>query len=164
MYVQKYIHTDFTLHSYNTWRISSAAVKATNPTYVDFVLSSSLTLANGIAHLSNSLFILVVTLLTDMPVRLLHFIYPPLHGVVYILPCVSMPKPSDSLPLDVVENWWKMVAQGSHLRKKPCVFYAKKSRLRKYENAVRLLYAKNSDLTHQNAFSLFVFFAPSRAL
>ena len=33
----------------------------------------------------------------------------------------------------------------------------KKSRLCKSENAVHLLYAKNSDLTHQNAFSLFVF-------
>ena len=36
-------------------------------------------------------------------------------------------------------------------------FLRKKRRLRKSENAVRLLYAKNSDLTHQNAFSLFVF-------
>ena len=44
-------------------------------------------------------------------------------------------------------------------------FYAKKkkkkSRLRKSENAVRLLYAKNSDLAHQNAFSLFVFLHPA---
>ena len=47
--------------------------------------------------------------------------------------------------------------------------YAKKLRfLRKKEqatqiwNAVRLLYAKNSDLTHQNAFSLFVFCTQQR--
>ena len=47
---------------------------------------------------------------------------------------------------------------GVALTRKNCVFYAKKkSRLCKSENAVRLLYAKNSDLTHQNAFSLFVF-------
>ena len=47
---------------------------------------------------------------------------------------------------------------GVALTQKNCVFYAKKkSRLHKSENAVRLLYAKNSDLTHQNAFSLFVF-------
>ena len=38
----------------------------------------------------------------------------------------------------------------------------KKSRLRRSENAVRLLYAKNSDLTHQNAFSLFVFLTQQR--
>ena len=47
--------------------------------------------------------------------------------------------------------------QGSHLREKTAFFTQKKSRLRKYENAVCLLYVKNSDLTHQNAFSLFVF-------
>ena len=47
--------------------------------------------------------------------------------------------------------------QGSHLREKTAFFTQKKSRLRKSENAVRLLYAKNSDLTHQIAFSLFVF-------
>ena len=47
--------------------------------------------------------------------------------------------------------------QGSHLRQKTAFFTQKKSRLHKSENAVRLLYAKNSDLTHQNAFSLFVF-------
>ena len=55
---------------------------------------------------------------------------------------------------------WKTLMegyQGSHLRKKTAFFTQKKSRLRKSENAVRLLYAKNSDLTHQNAFSLFVF-------
>ena len=48
--------------------------------------------------------------------------------------------------------------------------YAKKLRFlckkragyRKSENAVRLLYAKNSDLTHQNAFSLFVFCTQQR--
>ena len=51
--------------------------------------------------------------------------------------------------------------QGSHLRKKTAFFTQKKSRLRKSENAVRLLYAKNSDLTHQNAFSLFVFLHPA---
>ena len=38
----------------------------------------------------------------------------------------------------------------------------KMSRLRKSENAVRLLYAKNNDLTHQNAFSLFVFCTQQR--
>ena len=43
--------------------------------------------------------------------------------------------------------------QGSHLREKTAFFTQKKSRLRKSENAVRLLYAKNSDLAHQNAFS-----------
>ena len=54
-------------------------------------------------------------------------------------------------------------SQGSHLREKTVFFMQKKSRLRKSENAVRLLYAKNSDLTHQKAFCLFgVFFAPSR--
>ena len=37
----------------------------------------------------------------------------------------------------------------------------KKSRLRKSENAVRLLYAENSDLAHQNVL-VFSFFAPSR--
>ena len=47
--------------------------------------------------------------------------------------------------------------QGSHLREKTAFFTQKKSRLRKSENAVRLLYAKNSDHTHQNVFSLFVF-------
>ena len=47
--------------------------------------------------------------------------------------------------------------QGLDLREKTAFFTQKKSRLRKSENAVRLLYAKNSDLTHQNAFSLFVF-------
>ena len=53
--------------------------------------------------------------------------------------------------------------QGSHLHEKTAFFTQKKSRLRKSENAVRLLYAKNSDLAHQNAFSLFFFFfAPSR--
>ena len=47
---------------------------------------------------------------------------------------------------------------GVAITRKKCIFYAKKkSRLRKSENAVCLLYAKNSDLTHQNAFSLFVF-------
>ena len=45
---------------------------------------------------------------------------------------------------------------GVALTQKNC-FLRKKSRLRKSENAVHLLYAKNSDLTHQNAFSLFVF-------
>ena len=52
--------------------------------------------------------------------------------------------------------------QGSHLREKTAFFTQKKSRLRKSENAVRLLYAKNSDLTHQNAFSLFVFCTQQR--
>ena len=52
--------------------------------------------------------------------------------------------------------------QGSHLREKTAFFTQKKSRLRKSENAVRLLYAKNSDLTHLNAFSLFVFCTQQR--
>ena len=52
--------------------------------------------------------------------------------------------------------------QGSHLREKNAFFTQKISRLRKSENAVRLLYAKNSDLTHQNAFSLFVFCTQQR--
>ena len=56
------------------------------------------------------------------------------------------------------------VTQGSHLREKNAFFTQKKSRLRKSENAVRLLYAKNSDLTHQNAFSLFVFCTQQRRL
>ena len=62
-----------------------------------------------------------------------------------------------------VVGWDDMVqpnnclAQGSHLRDKTAFLRKKKSRLHKSENAVRLLYAKNSDLTHQNAFSLFVF-------
>ena len=47
--------------------------------------------------------------------------------------------------------------QESHLCEKTVFFTQKKSRLHKSENAVRLLYAKNSDLIHQNAFSLFVF-------
>ena len=51
--------------------------------------------------------------------------------------------------------------QGSHLREKTAFFTQKKSRLRKSENAARLLYAKNSDLTHQNAFSLLVFLHPA---
>ena len=54
------------------------------------------------------------------------------------------------------------VSQGSHLREKTAFFTQKKSRLHKSENAVRLLYAKNSDLTHQNAFSLFVFCTQQR--
>ena len=52
--------------------------------------------------------------------------------------------------------------QGSHLREKTAFFTQKQSRLRKSENAVRLLYTKNSDLTHQNAFSLFVFCTQQR--
>ena len=51
--------------------------------------------------------------------------------------------------------------QGSHLREKTAVFTQKKSMLRKSENAVRLLYAKNSDLTHRNAFSFYVFLHPA---
>ena len=47
--------------------------------------------------------------------------------------------------------------RGRSYTKKTAFFMQKKSRLRKSENAMRLLYAKNSDLTHQNAFSLFVF-------
>ena len=54
------------------------------------------------------------------------------------------------------------IVQGSHLREKTSFFTQKKSRLRKSENAVRLLYAKNSDLTYQNAFSLFVFCTQQR--
>ena len=53
-------------------------------------------------------------------------------------------------------------AQGLHLREKTTFFTPKKSRLRKSENAVRLLYAKNSDLTHQKVFSLFVFCTQQR--
>ena len=51
--------------------------------------------------------------------------------------------------------------RGRIYAKKTAFFTQKMSRLRKSENAVRLLYAKNSDLAHQNAFSLH-FFAPSR--
>ena len=52
---------------------------------------------------------------------------------------------------------------GVALTRKNCIFYAKKkSRLHKSENAVRLLYAKNSDLTHENAFSPFVFCTQQR--
>ena len=47
-------------------------------------------------------------------------------------------------------------------RKKLLFLRKKKSRLRKSENTVRLLYAKNSDLTHQNEFSLFVFCTQQR--
>ena len=50
-------------------------------------------------------------------------------------------------------SWACCSVQGSHLREKTAFFTQKKSRLRKSENAVRLLYAKNSDLTHQNALS-----------
>ena len=60
-------------------------------------------------------------------------------------------------PESVRSQW-----QGSHLREKTAFFKQKKSRLRKSENAARLLYAKNSDLTHQNAFSLFVFCTQQR--
>ena len=56
----------------------------------------------------------------------------------------------------------EMTRAGVALTRKNCVFYAKKSRLRKSENAVRLLYVKNSDLTHQNTFSLFVFCTQQR--
>ena len=49
-------------------------------------------------------------------------------------------------------------SQGSHLCEKTAFsMQKKKSRLRKSENAVRLLHTKNSDLKHQNVFSLFVF-------
>ena len=58
--------------------------------------------------------------------------------------------------------WIPDVEQGSHLREKTALFTQKMSRLRKSENAVRLLYAKISDLTHQNAFSLFVFCTQQR--
>ena len=56
--------------------------------------------------------------------------------------------------LILAENMTNLVSftQGLHLREKTAFFTQKKSRLRKYENAVHLLYAKNSDLTHQNAF------------
>ena len=54
------------------------------------------------------------------------------------------------------------VCEGSHLREKTAFSMQKKSRLRKSENAVHLLYAKNSDLTHQNALSLFVFCTQQR--
>ena len=62
--------------------------------------------------------------------------------------------------LNIVVRWTErrcIVSQGSHLREKTAFFTQKKSRLRKSVNAVRLLYTKNSDLTYQNAFSLFVF-------
>ena len=72
-----------------------------------------------------------------------------------------------------VDGWmvgWLLIAwlirwivAGVALTRKNCVFYAKKSRLRKSENAMRLLYAKNSDLTHQMRL-VFSFFAPSRGL
>ena len=52
--------------------------------------------------------------------------------------------------------------RGSTYAKKLRFFTQKKSRLRKSENAVRLLYAKNSDLTHQSAFSLFIFCTQQR--
>ena len=54
--------------------------------------------------------------------------------------------------------------QGSHLREKTAFFTQKKSRLRKSENAVRLPYAKNSDLSgsHIKMHLVFSFFAPSR--
>ena len=52
---------------------------------------------------------------------------------------------------------------GVALTQKNCVFYAKKkSRLRKSVHAVHLLYAKSSDLAHQNAFSLFGFCTQQR--
>ena len=50
-----------------------------------------------------------------------------------------------------------IITRGRTYAKKMRFFTQKKSRLRKSENAVRLLYAKNSDRTHQNAFGLFVF-------
>ena len=54
-------------------------------------------------------------------------------------------------------NGWSGVA----LTRKNCVFYAKKEQATQIWNAVRLLYAKNSDLTHQMRL-VFSFFAPSR--
>ena len=64
--------------------------------------------------------------------------------------------------LQIAEGVLHCIFLGSHLREKTAFFTQKKSRLRKSENAVRLLYAKNSDLTHQNAFSLFVFSTQQR--
>ena len=57
-----------------------------------------------------------------------------------------------------------LLIQGSHLRLKTAFFTQKKSRLCKSENAARLLYAKNSDLTAQMRllFSLFVFCTQQR--
>ena len=64
-------------------------------------------------------------------------------------------------PTDLSESDWTTSIRGRTYTKKLRFFTQKKSRLRKSENAVRLLYAKNSDLTHQNAFSLFVFLHPA---
>ena len=52
--------------------------------------------------------------------------------------------------------------QGSHLREKTAFFMQKKSRLRKSEDAVRLLYAKNPVTSHIKMRLVFLFFAPSR--
>ena len=51
--------------------------------------------------------------------------------------------------------------QGSHLREKSAFFTQKKSRLRKSENAVCLLYAKTVT-SHIKMRLVFLFFAPSR--
>ena len=53
------------------------------------------------------------------------------------------------------------IVRGRTYAKKLRFLCQTKSRLRKSENAVRLLYAKNSDLTHQNALSLFVLLHPA---
>ena len=60
-------------------------------------------------------------------------------------------------PILTVWTIWSPCTRGRTYAKK-LFFTQKKSRLRKSENAVRLLYTKNSDLTHQNAFSRFFFF------
>ena len=67
-------------------------------------------------------------------------------------------RPIDQVAKFLQGKW----GRGSHLREKAAFFTQKKSRLRKSENAVRLLYTKNSDLTHQNAFSPFVFCTQQR--
>ena len=73
--------------------------------------------------------------------------------------------PTDHYCLPVRRVLWSDCTsedRGHTYAKKLRFFTQKKSRLRKSENAVRLLYAKNSDLIHQNAFSLFVFCTQQR--
>ena len=53
------------------------------------------------------------------------------------------------------------MGQGSHLREKTAFFTQKKSRLRKSENAVRLLYAKTVT-SHIKMCLIFLFFTPGR--
>ena len=60
-----------------------------------------------------------------------------------------------------VQRFYSLKQQGSHLRKKPAFFTQKRSRLRKYENAVRLQYAKTVT-SHIKMRLVFSFFTPSR--